>query len=125
MICGLQREERVDSKLTTCAAQLEAQCEGKTVLRQQLADMETDFSQKYDLMREETARVVERVQAEADRTVQAAEENLKEQLDRKEVVEEDLAKERRVSADLGKKLPQVVFRLRLLCCLVLRPTLEI
>ena len=92
-----------------CVAQLEVQCEEVTALRQKIADMETDFSQKYDLMKLEPARVVERVQAEADRTVQAAEESLKEQLERKEVVEEDLAKERRVVADLSKKLPQVGF----------------
>lgn len=60
--------------------------------KERATDLEKDFNQKYEFMREETARVVQRVQAEAKKTVDEAEESLRLQLERKVEVEEALAR---------------------------------
>ena len=93
---------------------LEAQSDEVRSLKTKIVDLEKDFSHKFEFMREETARVVARVQAEADRQVSEADEKVKAQLERKAQVEEWLEKERAVVADLSKKLPEVEFQLRIL-----------
>jgi len=105
----------IQREYDTYVTRLEAQSEKVQTLNKQLVDMEIDFSQKFQLMRQETARVVECVQAEADRTVEEAEKSLKAQLDRKEVVEAELDKEKRVVEQLAKKLPEVEFQLQVIC----------
>ena len=98
----------------TYVSQLEVQNEQGLSLKQQLLDMEKDYSQKFEDMREDTSQVVKRVQAEAERTVQDAEQKVHEQLERKAALEEELAKEKRVTENLSKKLPEVESQLQIL-----------
>ena len=93
---------------------LEVQSEQMAAHKARAADLEKDFNKKYEFMREETARVVERVQAEAQRTVDQAEESLSLQLERKAEVEEALARRTTEVEELQKRSSEAEFQLKVL-----------
>ena len=93
---------------------LEVQSERLVTFKERATDLEKDFNQKYEFMREETARVVQRVQAEAKKTVDEAEESLRLQLERKFEVEEALARRTTEAEALQKRVSEADFQLRVL-----------
>lgn len=93
---------------------LEVQSERLATFKERATDLEKDFNQKYEFMREETASVVQRVQAEAKKTVDEAEESLRLQLERKVEVEEALARRTTEAEALQKRVSEADFQLKVL-----------